>query len=96
MYEYLHRVDILTPKLIDKETMLLFDMFLYYLWRGGIAEYEDDEEYLPSGCVRLHRAGCGRNELRSARYPDLRHGCGVLCAWARMAAVPKALAGPVL
>lgn len=50
-YEYLHRVDILTPKQIDKETMLLFGMFLYYLWRGGIAEYEDDEEYLPSGCV---------------------------------------------
>lgn len=50
-FEYLHRVDILTPQLVDKRATELFGTFLHYLWRGGIAEYEDDEEYLPSGCV---------------------------------------------
>ena len=50
-FEYLYRVDILTPKLINVRADDLFQTYLHYLWKGGIAEYEDDEEYLPSGCV---------------------------------------------
>ena len=30
---------------------LLFNMYIKLLFDGGIAEYEDDEEYAPTGCV---------------------------------------------
>lgn len=50
-YEYLHRVDVFSPKEIQKDVELFFNMFLKLLMRGGIAEYEDDSEYAPSGCV---------------------------------------------
>ena len=50
-YEYLHRVDIFSPKEIQKDVELFFNMYLKLLMRGGIAEYEDDSEYAPSGCV---------------------------------------------
>ena len=50
-YEYLHGIDILTPEKIEKNVELLFNLFLKLLMRGGIAEYEDEAEYAPSGCV---------------------------------------------
>jgi superfamily I DNA and RNA helicases len=50
-FEYLHNVDVLTGKYIVKITELLFNMYLKLLFDGGITEYEDDEEYAPSGCV---------------------------------------------
>lgn len=50
-FEYLHGIDIFTPEKIDKNVELFFNMFLKLLMRGGIAEYEDDSEYAPSGCV---------------------------------------------
>ena len=31
--------------------MSLFNMYIKLLFDGGIAEYEDDEEYAPTGCV---------------------------------------------
>lgn len=50
-FEYLHNVDVLTGKYIIKDTELLFNMYTKLLFDGGIAEYEDDEEYAPTGCV---------------------------------------------
>lgn len=50
-YEYLHNVDVISGKYIVKNTELLFNMYLKLLFDGGITEYEDDEEYAPSGCV---------------------------------------------
>lgn len=50
-FEYLHNVDVLSGKYIVKNTELLFNMYLKLLYDGGITEYEDDEEYAPSGCV---------------------------------------------
>lgn len=50
-YEYLHRLDVFTPSKIDRDVELFFNMYLKYMRRGGISEYEDDSEYAPSGCV---------------------------------------------
>lgn len=50
-FEYLHNIDVITGKSIVKNTEQLFNMYLKLLYDGGIAEYEDDEEYAPSGCV---------------------------------------------
>ena len=50
-YEYLHRIDVLSKKNIDKDTEKLFNLYLRLLIDGGINEYEDDSEYAPSGCV---------------------------------------------
>lgn len=46
-FEYLHNIDVLTGKYIIKNTELLFNMYIKLLFDGGIAEYEDDEEYAP-------------------------------------------------
>lgn len=56
-FEYLHRIDVLDGKVykgrrrIDQNTEKLFNLYLRSLFDGGIAEYEDDSEYAPSGCV---------------------------------------------
>ncbi len=50
-YEYLHRVDVFTAKNIVKSAETFFNMYLKFLYDGGITEYEDDSEYAPSGCV---------------------------------------------
>ena len=50
-YEYLHNVNLLTPKSINTCTKRFFDTYMRFLYYGGIEEYEDDSEYAPSGCV---------------------------------------------
>ena len=50
-FEYLHRVDVFNGSYIDKNTELLFNLYLKLLNDGGISEYEDEAEYAPSGCV---------------------------------------------
>lgn len=50
-FEYLHRVDVFNGSYIDRNTELLFNMYLKLLYDGGISEYEDEAEYAPSGCV---------------------------------------------
>jgi DNA helicase-2/ATP-dependent DNA helicase PcrA len=50
-FEYLHRVTVLNPKYLNKNIRNLFNQFLRFLKDGGIFEYEDTEEYAPSGCV---------------------------------------------
>ena len=50
-FEYLHRVDVFNGTYIDKNTELLFNVYLKLLYDGGISEYKDEAEYAPSGCV---------------------------------------------
>ncbi|MCB2295456.1 ATP-dependent helicase [Clostridium algoriphilum] len=50
-YEYLHKIDVFSSKNIDKSVEKFFNMYLKFLFCGGIGEYEDDSEYAPSGCV---------------------------------------------
>ncbi|PWF27168.1 ATP-dependent helicase [Ancrocorticia populi] len=56
-FEYLHGINLLSPTLvhgkrrIDQSTEKFFNLYLRLLYEGGIAEYEDDSEYAPSGCV---------------------------------------------
>lgn len=50
-FEYLQRVDIFTPKTIDRILEQFFNTYLRFLRMGGIDEYEDEEEYVPSGCI---------------------------------------------
>lgn len=50
-YEYLHRVDVFTAQNIVNTAETFFNMYLKFLYDGGITEYEDDSEYAPSGCV---------------------------------------------
>lgn len=50
-FEYIHRVDVFTPINIVEVVERFFNMYLRFLYEGGITEYEDDTEYAPSGCV---------------------------------------------
>lgn len=50
-YEYIHRIDVLSGKSIERDVEWLFNTFFRFLHDGGIQEYEDDTEYAPSGCV---------------------------------------------
>ncbi len=50
-YEYLHHINVLTPKNFEEGTERFFNQYLRFMYKGGINEYEDDTEYAPSGCV---------------------------------------------
>jgi len=50
-YEYLHNLTVITPKNIEYNVSRLFNIYLKFLYEGGIEEYEDMSEYAPSGCV---------------------------------------------
>ncbi|MDO8368095.1 MAG: ATP-dependent DNA helicase [Saprospiraceae bacterium] len=50
-FEYLYHISVIAPK--DKEKILrnLFNDYFRFLYDGGIEEFEDFDEYAPSGCV---------------------------------------------
>jgi len=51
-FEYLHNINnVFIPKYFDANIKKFFNDYLPYLKDGGIDEYEEDEEYAPSGCV---------------------------------------------
>ncbi|MYC77463.1 ATP-dependent helicase [Candidatus Poribacteria bacterium] len=50
-YEYIHRINVLTPNNLDRNLQRLFNQFFRFLKEGNIFEYEDASEYAPSGCV---------------------------------------------
>jgi DNA helicase II / ATP-dependent DNA helicase PcrA len=50
-FEYLYNITVLTPKNLQKNLQDLFNTFLRYIIEGGIEEYEDFDEFAPSGCV---------------------------------------------
>jgi DNA helicase-2/ATP-dependent DNA helicase PcrA len=50
-FEYLYNITVLTPKNIQKTLQDLFNTYLRFIIEGGIEEYEDFDEYAPTGCV---------------------------------------------
>lgn len=50
-FEYLENVSVLAASNMDQYLTSLFNHFLRFIYDGGIEEYEDFEEYAPSGCV---------------------------------------------
>ena len=52
-FEYIYSINVLTPKWLEKNLRHLFCQFLHFLYRGGLEEFEDYEEPIPSGCVSV-------------------------------------------
>lgn len=50
-FEYIYNITVLTPKNLQKNLQSLFNTYLRFIIEGGIEEYEDFDEYAPSGCV---------------------------------------------
>lgn len=50
-FEYLERMDIITPRNLDNKLRSFWNQYVRFLAEGGITEYEDVSEYAPSGCV---------------------------------------------
>lgn len=50
-FEYLNNVTIFTPKNIESVLKNFFNYYLRFLVQGGLSEFEDFDETLPSGCV---------------------------------------------
>jgi DNA helicase-2/ATP-dependent DNA helicase PcrA len=50
-FEYIYNISVLSPKTLKKNLQDLFNTFLRFIIEGGIEEYEDFDEYAPSGCV---------------------------------------------
>jgi DNA helicase-2/ATP-dependent DNA helicase PcrA len=50
-FEYLHNVTVISATYLQKNLQDLFNKFLRFIIDGGIEEYEDFDEYAPSGCV---------------------------------------------
>ncbi|MDY6348216.1 MAG: ATP-dependent DNA helicase [Bacteroidales bacterium] len=58
-FEYLYNITVFTPKNLDKTLRNFFRYYLNFLKDGGLGEYEDFDETLPSGCVSfmtIHQA----------------------------------------
>lgn len=59
-FEYLEMIaNVFVSKYLDKNLKNFFNEYLRFLIDGGISEYEDFDEYLPSGCVSfmtIHQA----------------------------------------
>lgn len=50
-FEYLNDVTVFTPKNIERILKNFFNYYLRFLVQGGLSEFEDFDETLPSGCV---------------------------------------------
>lgn len=50
-FEYLNNVTIFTPKNAESVLKNFFNYYLRFLVQGGLSEFEDFDETLPSGCV---------------------------------------------
>ncbi len=50
-FEYLQNIEVLSAGTLDRTLDLLFNTYLRFLMGKGVDEYEDDTEYVPSGCV---------------------------------------------
>lgn len=50
-FEYTYNISVFSPKNIKEVLQNLFNQFLRFLIDGGLEEYEDFDEFAPSGCV---------------------------------------------
>lgn len=58
-FEYIYNLTVLTPGNLAITLRKLFNNFLRFIVEGGIEEYEDFDEFAPSGCVSfmtIHQA----------------------------------------
>jgi len=58
-FEHFYNISVITNKNINFSITRLFNIFFHFLKQGGINEYEDEEEYAPSGCISfltIHQA----------------------------------------
>jgi len=58
-FEHFYNISVITPKNLEFCIKHLFNIFFHFLKQGGINEYEDEEQYAPSGCVSfltIHQA----------------------------------------
>jgi DNA helicase-2/ATP-dependent DNA helicase PcrA len=52
-FEFIYSINVLNPKWLENNLKHLFCQFLHFLYRGGLEEFEDYEEPIPSGCVSV-------------------------------------------
>ena len=52
-FEFIYSINVLNPKWLEDNLKHLFCQFLHFLYRGGLEEFEDYEEPIPSGCVSV-------------------------------------------
>jgi DNA helicase-2/ATP-dependent DNA helicase PcrA len=50
-FEYLYNITVLTPNNLKKSLQDLFNTYFRFIIDGGIEEYEDFDEFAPTGCV---------------------------------------------
>lgn len=50
-FEFIYNISVLSPVNLKKNLQDLFNTYLRFIVEGGIEEYEDFDEYAPSGCV---------------------------------------------
>ena len=50
-FEYLNNVTVFTPKNVESVLKNFFNYYLRFLVQGGLSEFEDFDETLPSGCI---------------------------------------------
>ena len=52
-FEHIYSINVLTPDWLEGNLKHLFGQYLHFLIRGGLEEFEDYEEPIPSGCVSV-------------------------------------------
>ena len=52
-FEFIYSINVINPKWLENNLKHLFCQFLHFLYRGGLEEFEDYEEPIPSGCVSV-------------------------------------------
>lgn len=52
-FEYIYGINVLSPKWLELNLSHLFTQFLHFMLKGGLEEFEDYDERVPSGCVSV-------------------------------------------
>ena len=52
-FEQTYSINVLSPKYLELNIKHLFGQFLHFLYKGGLEEFEDYEEAIPSGCISV-------------------------------------------
>ena len=52
-FELTYSIDVLNPKWLEKNLRHLFVQYLHFLVNGGLEEFEDYDQPIPSGCVSV-------------------------------------------
>ena len=52
-FEYIYGLNVLSPKWLESNLSHLFTQFLHFMLKGGLEEFEDYDERVPSGCVSV-------------------------------------------